>query len=95
MDKATKNQKIPEYDHIFDDPQSWAHGNKERKGLFYRLIRMNALPFFLSIVLYVIKSSPIWITPLVTSSIIDLVTHTVADGMGVTPEIWGIQFAEK
>lgn len=96
MEKSAKKQIIPEYEHIFDDPQSWANGSKKGKGLFCKLLRINAWPFFLSLVLYVIKSSPIWIIPLVTSSIINLVTDAVAGGAGVTPEIWttlAIQFA--
>lgn len=88
MEKENKKQTIPNYAHIFDDPTSWQGGRKNKGKMFRKLIQANAKPLIASTLLYILQSSPLWITPLITAAIINLVTAAIFSGGGATPEIW-------
>ena len=49
MKTAKAMQTIPDYHHIFDDPNSWSDGPKKKTRLFGTLIRMNAGGLLLSV----------------------------------------------
>ncbi|MGM9683618.1 MAG: ABC transporter ATP-binding protein [Eubacteriales bacterium] len=74
---------IPDYAYLFEDG-----GNVKRQKTRFlkKLLRMNIATIILSSLVYVLQSAPVYVTPLVTSDIIDLVGVAVS-GENVTTRI--------
>jgi len=71
------NNPLPDYEELFRES-----GNQKKKGsakILMKIYKSNALQIFLSLVLFIIKACPIWIIPLVTSYMINLVTIGAED----------------
>lgn len=67
------NNPLPDYEELFRES-----GDQKKKGsakILMKIYKSNALQIFLSLVLFIIKACPIWIIPLVTSYMINLVTE--------------------
>lgn len=67
------NNPLPDYEELFRES-----GDQKKKGsakILMKIYKSNALQIFLSLVLFIIKACPIWIIPLVTSHMINLVTE--------------------
>lgn len=67
------NNPLPDYEQLFRES-----GDQKKKGsakILMKIYKSNALQIFLSLVLFIIKACPIWIIPLVTSYMINLVTE--------------------
>ena len=81
---------IPDYDHIFDVPEGGIKGVKRNKPtkLFRKLLKINAKPLIGSTLIYFLQALPVWIVPLLTANVINIVTETVALGAGVSRDIW-------
>ncbi|MBQ3115590.1 MAG: ABC transporter ATP-binding protein [Clostridia bacterium] len=67
---------IPDYDHIFEPSNRQDKGKKEPK-LFRKLLKANARPLATSTLIYFIQALPVWIIPLITANIINIVTEAV------------------
>ena len=68
---------LPDYEELFRES-----GDQKKKGsakILMKIYKSNALQIFLSLVLFIIKACPIWIIPLVTSYMINLVTIGAED----------------
>lgn len=68
---------LPDYEELFRET-----GDQKKKGsakILMKIYKSNALQIFLSLILFVIKACPIWIIPLVTSHMINLVTIGAED----------------
>ena len=72
---------IPDFEYLFDEdekPKPKPEGRKKASGVgrrFYkRLLKNNAGGFTLSLLMYILKNSPIWIMPIITANIINAVT---------------------
>ena len=68
---------LPDYEELFRES-----GDQKKKGsakILMKIYKSNALQIFLSLVLFIIKACPIWIIPLVTSYMINLVTVGAED----------------
>lgn len=71
------NNPLPDYEELFRET-----GDQKKKGsakILMKIYKSNALQIFLSLILFVIKACPIWIIPLVTSHMINLVTIGAED----------------
>ncbi len=71
------NNPLPDYEELFRES-----GDQKKKGsakILMKIYKSNALQIFLSLVLFIIKACPIWIIPLVTSYMINLVTIGAED----------------
>lgn len=77
---------VPDYDHLFD--ASIEKKGKRKGGFLSKIFKMNKGTMVLSSFIYLIQSAPLWITPLITANIINIVTDAVTSGSGVTSEIW-------
>ena len=63
--------EVSAYEHIFTDkPKS----GKKKVDFFGKLIKKDFKYYLLTTLLYVIKASPVWIIPVITSEIINLTT---------------------
>ena len=89
-DLKRSDNVIPDYQHLFD-----AEYVKDRKGkvkkrnhFLRKLARMNARPLAISTFAYLLQSIPVWLVPLLTANIINLVTETVFSGEGLTQSVW-------
>ena len=89
-DLKRSDNVIPDYQHLFDTEYV-----KDRKGrvkkrnrFLGKLARMNARPLAISTFAYLLQSIPVWLVPLLTANIINLVTETVAGGGGLTQSVW-------
>lgn len=73
--KSTKQDEnqIPDYEVLFQQ-DSEGTTDKKASGIPKMLLKQNIWKLLFSTVLYVIKASPVWIIPLVTSQIINLIT---------------------
>lgn len=79
---AERNNRIVEFEHIFSENKK----NKRPDKVFIRtLFKQDFWKILLSSILYLIKASPLWVIPLLTSDIIDQVTM---QGDGFMTRIW-------
>lgn len=66
------NNAIPDYNHLFK-------GSKDTDGIVGKILkslyRENKKQFWLTILFFVIKQSPVYLTPLLLASVIDVVTN--------------------
>ena len=74
------------YDNLFEKKKT-IHG-KEGNKFLGKILKMNAWPLISSTLVYVLQASPLWVMPLVTSYIINLVTATVSSGAAVGADVW-------
>lgn len=84
MRKRSENV-IPDYDYLFRESVN-GKGVKKNKFLS-KIIKINIAPIILSSLVYILQSSPLYIVPLATSDIINVVTGAIADG-GATYATW-------
>lgn len=66
---------IPDYDYLFAETAT--KKGKKKNGFFGKIIKMNFCPLFFSSLLYILQTAPVWLMPLVTADIIDVVTRAV------------------
>lgn len=85
-EKREQEYFIPEYDHIFDES---SRKNKQSSfGILKGILKLNAKLQIMSCIVYVIQALAVWIVPLFTAHIINLVTEALNTPQGVTDEIW-------
>lgn len=70
-ERNKKINKIPDYEQVFSNGETTKTGGK---GFIRKLLRNNRKDFVCSIIAYVIKALPVWVIPVVTADIIDLIT---------------------
>lgn len=75
---------IPDYDYLFNDDSSKT--GKKKNRFLYKLLKMNFWAVLLNCFVYIFQSAPLYVVPLATADIIDLVTKAVSSG-GITGEI--------
>ncbi len=80
--------KVPDYDYLFDNVSD-KKGRPKNKFLG-KLFKMNGGNIALTSFIYLIQSAPLWIVPLVTANIINIVTDTLVLGGAFTAETWRI-----
>lgn len=74
---------IPDYAYLFEDS-----GEKKQKTRFLKkILKMNTGTIILSTLVYILQSAPLYVIPLVTADIIDLVSLTVTTGADVTVRV--------
>ena len=69
---------VPDYDHLFNE-ESDKTGKRKTKFLS-KIFKMNAGAMALSSFIYLIQSAPLWITPIITSNLINAVVDAIAPG---------------
>ena len=74
---------IPDYDYLF--AETTTKKGKKKNGFFGKIIKMNFCPLFFSSLLYILQTAPVWLMPLVTADIIDVVTRAV--GGAITAQV--------
>lgn len=74
---------IPDYDHLFnqDDVNKKP---KNKRGFFRKVLRINRKPIIISSFLMLFQNLPVWVTPLLTANIINVITLAISNGTGVT-----------
>lgn len=89
-DLKRSDNVIPDYQHLFDEEyvKDSKGGTKKRNRFLSKLARMNARPLLISTFAYFIQSLPVWVVPLLTANVINLVTDAVMGGGGVTEGVW-------
>lgn len=85
-DLGKQTQTDLKYDYLFEQhkTKNGKHGNR----FLGRIVKLNAWPLILSTLVYVLQAAPLWLTPVVTSYIINIVTEAVTMGGGVGADIW-------
>lgn len=78
---------IPDYDHIFAETNS-EKNVKKKKRLFNKLLKINTGTLISTSLIYLLQSAPLWVLPLVTAEIINIVTAAVSSGVGMTEQSW-------
>ncbi len=81
-----QKSSVPHYDHLFDENVS--SSGQRKNGFLGKIFGMNKKTMILSSFIYVVQSAPLWITPLITAGIINLVTGAFMSGVGLTPDVW-------
>ncbi len=77
---------IPDYDHLFNE-QKAAEKSKRKNGFFKKVLSVNKKSIFISSFLLIFQNLPIWITPLLTANIINIITLAITNGTGVTAQV--------
>ena len=72
IDKRERSENIiPNYDFLFNDDVKKA---KKSKGFFRKILKINFGKLFISSIFFIIKASPVWIMPIITANVIDIIT---------------------
>lgn len=83
--RSNKTQeRIPDYDGLFQE-QKTVRG-KNRSRFLGKIVKINLRPILLSLFVYLFQSLPVYLIPLCTSYILDIVTFAVSNGM--TNDLW-------
>lgn len=83
-----KRGKISDYDYLFNNVPT--KKGKSKNKFLGKLFKMNGGNIALTSFIYLFQSAPLWIIPLVTANIINVVTDTLVSGGVFTAEIWRI-----
>lgn len=72
--KEMRKNPIPDYEHFFDDSEE---ENGKAKGIAFtlKLLRKHWFRVIISQILFIIKHSPVWLIPIVTSEVVTIVTE--------------------
>jgi ATP-binding cassette subfamily B protein len=81
-----RKDSVPDYDHLFDE--NTKSSGRRVKGFLGKIFGMNKGTMVMSSLIYVVQSAPLWIAPLITAGIINLVTEAFMSGGGLTPDVW-------
>lgn len=79
---TAEDNYIPDYEELFRDPGDKKGGGG---GVLWGLLKDNRRKIYISSVFYIIKASPVWIIPVITSSVINAV---VAGGDHIMRNVW-------
>lgn len=82
MKPKRTDEYVPDYDYLFSEELK--SEKKQRTRFLKKILRINAGAVLLSTIVYVFMSLPLYVTPIVTSNVIDLVTSAVNAGADVT-----------
>lgn len=82
MKTKRTDEYVPDYDYLFSEDR--ADDKKQKTRFLKKILRINAGAVLLSTIVYVFMSLPLYVTPIVTSNVIDLVTSAVNAGADVT-----------
>ena len=82
-EKIIKEAVIPDYDFLFNETDKI----NKKVNFIGKIMRLNIVPIFLSIFLYILQALPIFVTPVLTAEIIDVVTFAVQND-AVNYEMW-------
>ena len=77
---------IPDYQHLFEEKPD--QGGKVKTGFFKKIVKMNFPSVAGATVLYLFQYAPVWITPLFTAHMINIVTDSLTENAGVTSAVW-------
>lgn len=82
MKTKRTDEYVPDYDYLFSEDR--ADDKKQKTRFLKKILRINVGAVLLSTIVYVFMSLPLYVTPIVTSNVIDLVTSAVNAGTDVT-----------
>ncbi len=82
MKTKRTDEYVPDYDYLFSEDR--ADDKKQKTRFLKKILRINVGAVLLSTIVYVFMSLPLYVTPIVTSNVIDLVTSAVNTGADVT-----------
>lgn len=82
MKTKRTDEYVPDYDYLFSEDR--ADDKKQKTRFLKKILRINTGAVLLSTIVYVFMSLPLYVTPIVTSNVIDLVTSAVNAGADVT-----------
>ena len=72
--KHRSHDDVNEYEYLFQEKEV---RGKKKSRFFGRMLKKNFWAILLSSIIYIIKASPLWITPIVTSNIINTITQYI------------------
>ena len=72
--KHRSHDDVNEYEYLFQEKEV---RGKKKSRFFGRMLKKNFWAILLSSIIYIIKASPLWITPIVTSNIINTITRYI------------------
>ena len=75
---------IPDYDYLFNED---AQESKRKKGFFKKILRINKKPIIVSSFLLILQNLPVWLTPILTANIINVITLAISGGVGATSQV--------
>ena len=82
MDHSDKRKKlkrsdnaIPDYDHLFTPNEN--NTPKKKKGFFGKIIKSNMPSIIGSCLIYFLQASPLWLMPVISANVINVVTDAI------------------
>lgn len=75
---------IPDYAYLFNEGEN---SKKQRTRFLKKILGMNMGTIILSSLVYIIQSAPVYLIPLITADIIDLVEMTVMSGVDISQRL--------
>ena len=67
--------KIPDLEYLFRGDGTKEENADKSKGFLFKLLRKDWLGILFSTFLYILQASPLWLMPVVTSDVIDMITY--------------------
>ncbi|MBO5223570.1 MAG: ABC transporter ATP-binding protein [Clostridia bacterium] len=87
--KLNRNDNaIPDYDHLFSQNENITR--KKKKGFFGKILKHNAPAITCSCLVYLLQASPLWLMPVISANIINVVTDLINGSCSTDFAIWNI-----
>lgn len=77
---------IPDYDYLFSSDDIVRRKTKTK--VFGKILKQNGWTIFYTVFLYLFQSLPVYIIPIVSANIINVVTDALSSGVGISSEVW-------
>lgn len=90
--EETTRDMIPDYEYLFSEEET-RNKNKSKVNLFGKIFKQNFFRFMLGFLVDIVKTSPVWVVPVITAKIIDLATAGMTDTTVSTLIIYSIIIA--
>lgn len=82
--KRTKRENfIPDYEYLFEE--NGTKTGKVKSNFFRKLLKINVAPLVLSTIVYLFQALPLWVVPICTANIINLITESNGN---ITATVW-------
>ncbi|MEG2014207.1 MAG: ABC transporter ATP-binding protein, partial [Clostridia bacterium] len=75
--RSRSDNVIPDYEYLFSEDGTVSSDKKKKNNLIAKVFRPYLPVILFSLVLYVIKASPVWIMPIITANIINIASAGV------------------
>ena len=82
---SADENKLPDYEEMFEKAEG---GEKSGIKVLLRILLQNKKDLIISVFFYLLKSAPVWFTPILTANIINIATDKISGKSAELSSIW-------